>query len=98
MHAIPSQDRARGLQLREEELRRRLQRCRDAAAIGGRPNPSLGRQTDDVPGAPARGPRQLALIHKRWYPPIRWVPAMPCGELTDGPASYRRGAAFARPG
>jgi hypothetical protein len=65
MQAIPSQDRARGLHLREEELRRGVQRCRDAAAIGGRPNPSLGRETDDVRAVLARVRRELALIDKR---------------------------------
>jgi hypothetical protein len=65
MTAIPSPDQARVLRRREEELRRRLQRCRDAADIGGRPNPSLGRETDDVRAVLARVRRELALIDKR---------------------------------
>jgi hypothetical protein len=65
MPAIPSTDQARGLRLREEELRRRLQRCRDAADRTGRPNPSLGRETDDVRAVLARVRRELALIDKR---------------------------------
>ncbi len=65
MPASSRPDQARGLRLREEELRRRLQRCREAAEIGGRPNPSLGRETDDVRAVLARVRRELALIDKR---------------------------------
>jgi hypothetical protein len=65
MPAIPSPEQARGLRLREEELRRRLQRCRDAAEMNSRPNPSLGRETDDVRAVLARVRRELALLDKR---------------------------------
>jgi hypothetical protein len=64
MPAIPSPDQAHGLRLREEELRRRLERCRDAAAMSRRPNPSLGRETDDVRAVLARVRRELALLDK----------------------------------
>jgi hypothetical protein len=64
MPANPSPEQARGLRLREEELRRRLERCRDAAEMGGRPNPSLGRETDDVRAVLARVRRELALLNK----------------------------------
>jgi hypothetical protein len=65
MPAIPRTEHARGLQLREEELRRRLQRCRDAAEGSRRPNPPLGREADDVRAVLARVRRELHSLDQR---------------------------------
>jgi hypothetical protein len=62
MQAIPTTARARDLRAREDDLRRRLQRCRDAAAGSARPNPSLGREADDVRAVLARVRRELTSL------------------------------------
>lgn len=53
---IPSPQHARALHQRQEELERHLQRCH-AAHESHRPDPSLGRETDDVRA-------QLALVRR----------------------------------
>jgi hypothetical protein len=64
MPAIPSTARARDLRAREDELRRRLQRCRAAAEGSARPNPSLGREADDVSAVLARVRKELASLRR----------------------------------
>jgi hypothetical protein len=53
---IPSPQHAQALRRRQEELERRLQSCHAAREVH-RPNPSLGRETDDVRA-------QLALVRR----------------------------------
>jgi hypothetical protein len=65
MDAIPPTEHARVLRVREEELRLRLQRCRSAAEASRRPNPSLGRETDDVRAVLAKVRRELASLQPR---------------------------------
>ena len=53
MQQIPTTERVRLLERRQEQLEVRLQRCREAAEECTAPNPSLGRVLDDVVPAPS---------------------------------------------
>lgn len=51
--------------MREEELELHLRRCRAAAEAEARPNPSLGRETDDVRAVLAKVRTELARLQPR---------------------------------
>jgi hypothetical protein len=61
---ISATQHARGLRRRKEELELRLQRCH-AADDGNRPNPSLGREVDDVRAQLAMVRRELLRLDRR---------------------------------
>jgi chromosome segregation ATPase len=63
MGPIPStQQQIQNLERRQEQLEERLRRCRAAAEQSPAPNPSLGREVDDMSSVLARVRAELAQL------------------------------------
>ena len=65
MHPVPSAEHVRALRVREEELESHLLRCKSAAAERPGPDPSLGRELDDVRSLLATVRRELTWLRQR---------------------------------
>jgi hypothetical protein len=65
MQQIPTSERMRVLERRQEQLEVHLQHCRAAAAATNAPNPSLGRVLDDTSSVLAKVRSELSRLERR---------------------------------
>jgi hypothetical protein len=62
MQQIPTSERMRVLEHRQEQLEVRLRRCRAAADASALPNPSLGRELNDTSSVLAKVRAELSRL------------------------------------
>jgi hypothetical protein len=62
MQQIPTSERMRLLERRQEQLEVRLRRCRAAADASALPNPSLGRELNDMTSVLAKVRAELSRL------------------------------------
>jgi hypothetical protein len=65
MQQIPTSERMRVLERRQEQLEVRLRHCRAAADASAVPNPSLGRELNDTSSVLAKVRAELSRLQRR---------------------------------